>query len=246
MRRTAPFVVVGLVVTATLAFFVSPHASSSPDGLNKVAIDEGFDRTAQSHALADAPTAGYAVRGVDDDGLSTGLAAGVDKTRVYGELGEAEREARPLVDCDAPDAEGVQLRAEVAFEPPAEGKIRRTHLGWAADTFIVPMDAPSGWEAAVYDHFHAVVRSICARLQRETAVPERPQASGGSTYSFTVWPGHPHAELAYDTLARARAAADETRETILAWNDANPRPQATHEVTFYLGQSVLQREEGSA
>lgn len=74
MRRTAPFVVVGLVVTAALAFFVSPHASSSPDGLNKVAIDEGFDRTEQSHALADAPTAGYAVRGVDDDGLSTGLA----------------------------------------------------------------------------------------------------------------------------------------------------------------------------
>ena len=74
MRRTAPFVVVGLVVTAALAFFVSPHASSSPDGLNKVAIDEGFDRTEQPHALADAPTAGYAVRGVDDDGLSTGLA----------------------------------------------------------------------------------------------------------------------------------------------------------------------------
>ncbi len=128
----------------------------------------------------------------------------------------------------------------------AEGKIRRTAAGWAADTFIVPMDAPSGWEAAVYDHFHAVVRSICARLQRETALPERPQASGGSTYSFTVWPGHPHAELAYDTLARARAAADETRETILAWNEANPRPESTHEVTFYLGQSVLLRDEGSA
>ncbi len=68
------FVGAGLVVAAALAFFVSPQASSEPDGLNKVAIDEGFADTETDHALADAPTAGYAVRGVDDDGLSTGLA----------------------------------------------------------------------------------------------------------------------------------------------------------------------------
>jgi PDGLE domain len=70
----AAFIVGGLVVAAALAFLVSPQASSEPDGLDKVAIDEGFADTETDHALDDAPTAGYAVRGVDDDRLSTGLA----------------------------------------------------------------------------------------------------------------------------------------------------------------------------
>jgi PDGLE domain len=73
LRFTA-FVVAGLALAASLAFFVSPRASSEPDGLNRVAIDEGFADEESNHALDDTPTAGYEVRGVDDDGLSTGLA----------------------------------------------------------------------------------------------------------------------------------------------------------------------------
>ena len=70
----AAFVVGGLVVASGLAFFVSPRASSEPDGLENVANEEGFADTGTDQALDDAPTAGYEVRGVDDDGLSTGLA----------------------------------------------------------------------------------------------------------------------------------------------------------------------------
>ena len=75
-RRIGPaaFVVAGLVVVSGLAFFASSRASSEPDGLEKVAIEEGFADTQTDHALDDAPTAGYEVRGVDDNGLSTGLA----------------------------------------------------------------------------------------------------------------------------------------------------------------------------
>jgi PDGLE domain len=68
------FIAGGLVVALALAFLVSPLANGDPDGLNKVAIDKGFDDTERVHALGDGPTAGYEVRGVDDDGLSTGLA----------------------------------------------------------------------------------------------------------------------------------------------------------------------------
>jgi hypothetical protein len=70
----AAFVAAGLIVALVLAFFVSPSASGDPDGLNKVAIDKGFADTETDHALGDAPTAGYEVRGVDDDRMSTGLA----------------------------------------------------------------------------------------------------------------------------------------------------------------------------
>ena len=68
------FVLVGLGVALALAFFVSPEASSSPDGLEKVATDEGFVDTADDHALADLPTADYGVEGVDNERFSTGLA----------------------------------------------------------------------------------------------------------------------------------------------------------------------------
>lgn len=68
------FAVAGLAVAAGLAVFVSPMASSSPDGLEKVAIDEGFIDTATDHALADIPTADYAIRGVEDERVSVGLA----------------------------------------------------------------------------------------------------------------------------------------------------------------------------
>jgi hypothetical protein len=72
--RFGAFVVAGLVVAAALAFFVSPRASSEPDGLNRVAVDEGFADEETNHALDDSPTAGYETRGVDDDRLSTGVA----------------------------------------------------------------------------------------------------------------------------------------------------------------------------
>jgi len=78
------FIVGGLLVTLALAFFVSPYASSSPDGLNKVAEDEGFDGAAREHALDDGPVAGYAVEGVDDAKLSKGLSGIIGVTLTFG------------------------------------------------------------------------------------------------------------------------------------------------------------------
>jgi hypothetical protein len=72
--RFGAFIVGGLAVALALAFLVSPSASNDPDGLNKVAMDKGLADAETDHALDDAPTAGYQVRGVDDERLSTGLA----------------------------------------------------------------------------------------------------------------------------------------------------------------------------
>lgn len=78
------FVVGGLIVALGLAFFVSPYASGSPDGLNKVAIDKGISESEREHALADSPLAGYAVRGVENDKLSTGLAGVIGVAMTFG------------------------------------------------------------------------------------------------------------------------------------------------------------------
>jgi cobalt/nickel transport protein len=67
------FLLSGLLVAIGLALVVSGFASSSPDGLEKVATDKGFLETARDHQLANGPLADYAVRGVGDERLSTGL-----------------------------------------------------------------------------------------------------------------------------------------------------------------------------
>ena len=73
MRRIAVFAVVGLLVALGLAFFVSPYASSKPDGLNKVAAEHGFDSEVKASPVNGSPLAGYGVDGVHDSKLSKGL-----------------------------------------------------------------------------------------------------------------------------------------------------------------------------
>jgi cobalt/nickel transport protein len=67
------FLLVGLLVSIGLALVVSGFASSSPDGLEKVATDKNFLETARDHLFADGPLADYAVKGVGNERLSTGL-----------------------------------------------------------------------------------------------------------------------------------------------------------------------------
>jgi F0F1-type ATP synthase assembly protein I len=72
-RNLRLFLVGGLLVAVGLALVVSGFASSSPDGLERVAQDKGFLSTARDHPFADGPLADYAVKGVDNERLSTGL-----------------------------------------------------------------------------------------------------------------------------------------------------------------------------
>lgn len=63
-----------LAVALVLAGVVSYYASSSPDGLNRVAADKGFSNTEKDHVSSDSPLAGYSSKGIGNDRLSGGLA----------------------------------------------------------------------------------------------------------------------------------------------------------------------------
>ncbi len=66
---------VGLVVALFLAGVVSFYASSSPDGLEWVAGQTGFEEAAGEHAAAGySPLADYQFAGLEDARLSGGLA----------------------------------------------------------------------------------------------------------------------------------------------------------------------------
>lgn len=86
-RRSArPLWVTGLVVTVLCAGGLSFYASASPDGLEKVAADNGIDKKEKDHAAADSPLADYGVKDIADARLSGGLAGlvGVGATLVVG------------------------------------------------------------------------------------------------------------------------------------------------------------------
>ena len=85
MRSTARlFIIGGLLLTISLALFVSPFASNKPDGLNKVAIDQGFEDTARDHPLNQSPVAGYGVDVVDDARVSRGLSGLIGTLATFG------------------------------------------------------------------------------------------------------------------------------------------------------------------
>ena len=68
------FYLVFLLVTIGLAGIVSFYASSSPDGLEKVAEDVGFIETAKDHSLDNSALADYGVAGIENERLSVGIA----------------------------------------------------------------------------------------------------------------------------------------------------------------------------
>ena len=85
-RSTRKVWATGLVTALVLAGFVSFYASASPDGLEKVAADQGIDEKTEPHASKDSPLADYGVRDVSDARISGGLAGviGVGATVVVG------------------------------------------------------------------------------------------------------------------------------------------------------------------
>ncbi|MEV4437634.1 energy-coupling factor ABC transporter permease [Streptomyces sp. NPDC049577] len=85
-RSTRRVRLAGLVTALALAGFVSYYASTSPDGLEKVAHDKGIDSKEKEHAAKDSPLADYQVEDVSDARISGGLAGviGVGATLAVG------------------------------------------------------------------------------------------------------------------------------------------------------------------
>jgi hypothetical protein len=77
-RLVGGFIVAGLAVAFAIALFASPFASSSPDGMSRVAINEGFSHTEKASPIEDAsPVGGYAIKGVEHKHISTGVSGAI-------------------------------------------------------------------------------------------------------------------------------------------------------------------------
>jgi hypothetical protein len=153
------------------------------------------------------------------------------------------------------DAE--QLAQRIAFDQAtlqtalqalsADGRIALVTLGakvaYQSQRCLIPLEQSAGWEAALLDHYQAVVRAICAKLAGGATLARGADRSGGSTYSFDVGPGHPYAERVYALLAEHRRSLSALWNEVSEFNKGQTPRSAPDRVTFYFGQMVTAEAE---
>ena len=69
-----PFLIGGVIASLVVAAVISQFAVDNPDGLEKVAIDQGFIESEEEHALGSSIFADYATSGVGNETLSLAVA----------------------------------------------------------------------------------------------------------------------------------------------------------------------------
>ena len=79
--RNRLFTALALALAVGLAAAASPYASSSPDGLERVAGDKGFAARGEPHR---APAPDYAIPGIENPRLATGAAGLAGTLLVFG------------------------------------------------------------------------------------------------------------------------------------------------------------------
>jgi hypothetical protein len=128
----------------------------------------------------------------------------------------------------------------------AAGRIEQLdHKGspqYKAGALVIPLGAEVGWEAAVFDHFKALVTTILCRLREDRIAPGLADQIGGSTYTIDVWAGHPLAEEVYGTLGRFRASLSELRSRVAEFNGDRELPASYTRVLIYAGQCLIQED----
>jgi cobalt/nickel transport protein len=83
-RRLDGFIWVGLGISLLLAFFLSPFASSSPDGLEKVAETKGFLEKGESWKVwKHAPFSDYSISWIKNEKVSTALSGLIGTLAIF-------------------------------------------------------------------------------------------------------------------------------------------------------------------
>lgn len=127
-----------------------------------------------------------------------------------------------------------------------DGRVERMQ-GERGDVFssrrmLLPLGATAGWEASLLDHYHTIVGAMCAKLRngQTRALPN--DQLGGSTFSFDVWPGHPHETQVLGLLKEQRRVLGALWDQVSRHNEAG-KPEGFTRVSFYCGQLVKREGE---
>lgn len=209
-----------------------------------------------------------AVAAVLSDLVRSGLVykTGAGKRALYGATGE--QDYAQLVDLEnldstagiawlsihrSPGITAEQLGAQLSLAVEQvervletlreQGRISGEGAGYRTDVVTIPVGESRGWEAAVFDHYQAMVTAIGKKLHGG-ARSAKDDVTGGATLSFDVHDAHPQRERVYGLLAEVRAQVNAVWNDVRQYNALHPVPdEQKQRVSFYFGQSVTRAED---
>lgn len=125
-----------------------------------------------------------------------------------------------------------------------DGRVQRHERGgqveYSCEQCYVPPGTPGGWEAAVFDHYQAVVTTICNKLTLSNQGVDADDV-GASTFRYDVWEGHPlHGEV-LSLLRRVREQMRDLRQRVEAHNATAVASEevSREQLIAYAGQTRL-------
>ena len=147
---------------------------------------------------------------------------------------------------ELPLALGVDelLTSRALDELLASGRVAEVDGQLVSQNLVLPLGAEHGWETAVLDHFRTVAVAIATKLRHGLAGSPHSDRMGGSTFTFTIEPGHPHEREVVELLATMRRAVQALWDKVSDYNREHPpSEEQSRRVSFYLGQTVEVEED---
>jgi hypothetical protein len=151
---------------------------------------------------------------------------------------------RPLLDLvPAPEVDVERALAHLVATDRIEERTSDAGVTYFAEEFLIPVGDTAGWEAAVFDHYQALVTTITTKLRvagRTSAVDDW---IGGSTYSVDLDRDHPLFDEVVGFLRSTRERAVALRARVAEVNRSEGRgAHGALKVVMYVGQTVLGAE----
>ncbi len=145
-------------------------------------------------------------------------------------------------------AEGTRLDASGAECLPhvealrTAGKIVEARSDDGAVTFKasgyhIEPESEEGFQAALWDHFHVVVRAICKKVRMRRHL-QATATNGGTTFSFDIPVGSPLYGEVSGFLGEMRTRMEDWLQRVVALDAATPAEVPRARVTIYTGQMV--------
>lgn len=129
-------------------------------------------------------------------------------------------------------------RVEAAGTPPV--------ITYSSEACVIPLGASVGWEASVFDHYQAMVIAICNKLRQGATSARQGECTGGSTFGFDIWQGHPLRDEVLGFLQETRDRATALRARVDAMNDSATIPEEGRQrVITYFGQTVIAADDSA-
>jgi hypothetical protein len=128
----------------------------------------------------------------------------------------------------------------------AQGRCRREGDHFRADQCVILYGDELGWEAALFDHFQAMVTAIGSKVTQGKNRAALGETTGGSTYHFDLYRGHPKEREVLELLGSVRERASLLRAEVeragVPENTSGASAAETPEsyrVVFYVGQNAV-------